>query len=59
MKKRCYRKLYALSSGAITFGWLQGFEMVSFSDIFTSLLTTLLALLATVLFGGDVSTLTT
>ena len=55
MKTRAYRKLYAVSCGAITLGWLQAFEMVSFSDIFTSLFTTIMAVLVTVLFGGDVS----
>ena len=55
MKTRVYRKLYAVSCGAITLGWLQAFEMLNFSDIFSSLLTTILAVLVTVLFGGDVS----
>ena len=54
---RRYRKLIAaLSFGGITLGWLQAWEMINFSDIWAGLLTTLLAALATILFGGDATT---
>lgn len=53
-----YRKwCVALSSGGITLGFLQAFEMVNFAEIVTSFLSVLLSLLVTLLLGGDPTTL--
>lgn len=52
---RYWKLCRALSYGAIAFGILQAFEMVSFSEIITSFLSMLLSVFASLLFGGDLS----
>jgi len=43
----------ALSQGGITLGILQGFSLVNFASLITSLLTSWVGILASLLFGGD------
>lgn len=59
MMHRHMKLIRALSCGALTLGWLQAFEMVSFSEIATMFITMLLSALVTMLFGGDASMLMT
>ncbi len=44
-----------MSTGGLTLGIIQGFSLVNFAQIFTSLLATWLSIIVTALFGGDVS----
>jgi len=51
-----YRKLLAaVSCGGITFGWLQAWGMLNFSEIWTNFLAMLLSVLVSILLGGNVS----
>ncbi len=52
---RCRKWCLLLSSGAVTFGWLQGLSMVNFASLFTEFLSRWLSLIVTVLFGGEIS----
>ncbi len=54
---RTRKLLAAAACGGITFGWLQAWEMVSFSNIWTELIASLLSALVALLFGADASTL--
>lgn len=56
-RRRVRKALVALSCGGVTFGWLQAFGMVPFSDVLTSIVITVLSLFVTILFGGDPSEL--
>lgn len=47
----------ALSSGGITLGIIQGFGLVNFASLFANFLSTWLAVLVTLLLGGDVNNL--
>ena len=48
-----YRRLVqALACGAITLGWLEGFQMVSWSNIWTQFFITLFSAVITALLGG-------
>jgi hypothetical protein len=53
MQRRYWKTFAALSYGAITLGWLQAWELVNFSSIWTNFITMLLSALVTILFGGD------
>lgn len=44
-----------VSSGGITFGFLQALDLISLAEVFTSFLSTWLSALVTLLFGGDAS----
>ncbi|MGD8452148.1 MAG: hypothetical protein PVJ57_10050 [Phycisphaerae bacterium] len=57
MMSRSRKMLWALATGAVTFGWLQAWEMTNFSDFWTQFITQFLNALITALFGGDYSTL--
>jgi len=52
---RCQKWCVALSSGGITLGIIQGFGLVNFASLFTNFLSELLAILVTLLLGGDVA----
>jgi len=53
-----YMKLCrALGSGALLLGWLQGFGLINWTDFFTRFLSQWLAVLVSVLFGGNPSEL--
>ena len=45
----------AVSSGGITLGIIQGFEMINWAYFFTEFLTTWLSALVTLLLGGQVN----
>jgi hypothetical protein len=51
---RWWKRVAALSCGGVTFGWLQAWELVDFAGMWTQLLTLLLQVVITFLFGGDV-----
>ena len=55
---RRYQKLLAACScGGITLGWLQAWELLNFSNIWTELVISLLTILLYVLTGQDASEL--
>jgi hypothetical protein len=57
MSKRRTRKLCAaLACGAITLGWLEGFQMVSWSNILVQFLITLFSAVITTFLGGGLPT---
>jgi len=48
-----YRRLFqALACGAITLGWLEGFQMVNWSSIWMQFLITLFSAVITAFLGG-------
>ena len=55
--KRYQKWCVALSSGGITLGVIQGFGLVNFAALFANLLSSWLAILVTLLLGGNVSNL--
>lgn len=54
---RCQKWCVALSSGGVTSGILQGLSLVNFTSLFTSFLSTWLAVIVTLLLGGKLSNL--
>jgi hypothetical protein len=56
---RRYRNTWrALAIGALMLGWLQGWSLINFGDMWTQLLIQWLTALFSALFGGSPSTLT-
>jgi hypothetical protein len=49
---RLQKKLSPLVCGGMTLGILQGFEMVNFADVITSLLVQWLSAIVSILLGG-------
>lgn len=47
------RRLAVLSSGAVMFGWLQGLDLVRFSEVFTQVLSSLFSALVSLLLGSN------
>jgi hypothetical protein len=57
MTMRRYRKLcYALSVGAITLGWLQGWNLINFADFWTNFIVSLITTLFSAFLGGSTTT---
>ena len=54
---RCQKWCVALSSGGITLGIIQGFGLINFASFFANFFSTWLAVLVTLLLGGNVSNL--
>jgi hypothetical protein len=52
-KIRMKKWMLTLSSGGVTLGILQGLSLVSFADLFTTLLSTWLSALVAILLGGS------
>ena len=59
MTTRRYRIwLYALSTGAVTLGWLQGWAMINWGTLWTNLIAQWLDTLVLLLFGITPTTTT-
>jgi hypothetical protein len=50
--RRCRKMLYALSVGAITLGWLQGWNLINFADFWTQFIISLITTLFSAFLGG-------
>jgi hypothetical protein len=57
--KRYWKLCVALSCGGMTLGVFQGLQLVNFAQLFSNFLSMLLAVLVSVLFGANPSTLFT
>lgn len=55
--RRCLKACYVLSSGGITFGWLQAAGDINYAQIMTNFLSFLFSAIASLLFGITASDL--
>lgn len=56
---RCRKWCVLLAGGGLTLGWLQGFQLIDWASFWTTLLSTWLSTLVSLLFGGNLSSVTT